>query len=428
MKAKHPPSPPPPLPPPDASPYTFTAAETLAALNSFHSLSAGGASGCRAAHVREAITTDRGNDLLTTMTRLINFSASGKTPSIAPFLCGGNLFAALKKNGGHRPISVGETIRRWTAKCVARKATADTSEHLAPHQLGVGVRGGAEAIIHAAGAIFHDNSIKDEDKWVLQVDFENAFNLISRSRMLEEVRKRCPKAARWAETCYASSSHLFFGDQRISSSSGAQQGCPLACLFFALVLQPLIQRIKEECPDLLLLVFFLDDGTIVGRREDLQKVFDLLLTEGPPLGLQLNPAKSSIWCGGNLPLGINSIDPLARGVPAAAAAGFHLLGAPVGNIPFSQDAVQSRIRKIAEIFDLLPVIDDAQTEFALLRSCFSLPKLTYCLRTCDPSHLPSYKEFDNLQFSTFSQLFGRTLDIDAKIQGFLPVKKGGVGL
>ena len=431
MRAKHPTSPPPPaLPPPDASPYSFNTTETLNALNSFHSLSAGGASGCRAAHFREAITSDRGNALLTTMTRLINFLAAGKTPAtVSPFLCGGNLFAALKKNGGHRPIAVGETIRRWTAKCVARKATADSVDHLAPHQLGVGVKGGAEAIIHAAGAIFHDNTIKDEDKWVLQIDFENAFNLISRSKILEEIRKHCPKAAKWAETCYASPSHLFFGNKRLSSSSGAQQGDPLASLFFSLVLQPLIQRIKEECPDLLLLVFFLDDGTIVGQRGDLQKVFDLLSSEGPALGLRLNPEKSSIWCEEDLPSHVDTVDPLDRGVPRTATAGFHLLGAPIGNIPFSRDAVEDRIQKIAEIFDRLPDIGDAQTEFALLRSCFSLPKLTYCLRTCDPAHLlPSYKKFDSLQFSTFSHLFGRQLDNDAKIQAFLPVKNGGVGL
>ena len=431
MHAKHPYSPPPPpLPPPNASLYSFTTAETLEALNSFHSLSAAGASGCRAAHLRETIASDRGNSLLTTMTRLINFLASGKAPSsITPFLCGGNLFAALKKSGGHRPIAVGETIRRWTAKCVAKKAIGDSAIHLAPHQLGVRVKGGAEAIIHAAGAIFHDNNIADDEKWVLQIDFENAFNLISREKMLEEVRRRCPKAAKWAETCYATPSHLFFGDHRISSSSGAQQGDPLASLFFALVLQPLIEKIKEECPDLLLLVFFLDDGTIVGRREDLQKVFDLLSTEGPSWGLHLNPAKSSVWCGSNLPPDIDAVDPLARGVPGAAVAGFHLLGAPVGNISFSRDAVEDRILKIAEIFDLLPEIGDAQTEFALLRSCFSLPKLTYCLRTCDPSHLlPTYKHFDSLQFATFSKLFGRQLETDARIQAFLPVKNGGVGL
>ena len=105
--------------------------------------------------------------------------------------------------------------------------------------------------------------------------------------------------------------------------------------------------------------------------------------------------KSAIWCGNIVPPHINAVDPLNRGVPRSATAGFHLLGAPVGNIPFSRDAVEERIRKIAEIFDHLPEINDAQTKFSLLRSCFSLPKLSYCLQTCDPGHLlPTYKAFD----------------------------------
>ena len=87
----------------------------------------------RAAHFRDAVSSDRGNTLLATMTRVINFLAAGKAPaSIAPFLCGGNLFAALKKAGGHRPIAVGETVRRWTAKCIANKSL--------PHHMVIGTR------------------------------------------------------------------------------------------------------------------------------------------------------------------------------------------------------------------------------------------------------------------------------------------------
>ena len=137
MHEKHPFSPPPPhLPPPPATPYTFNSAEVLNALHSFHTLSAGGPSSSRPAHFREAISSDRGNALLSTMTRIINLLSSGKAPRvITPFLAGGNLFAALKKTGGHRPIAVGETLRRWVAKCVAKKAVSDSAVFLAPNQL-----------------------------------------------------------------------------------------------------------------------------------------------------------------------------------------------------------------------------------------------------------------------------------------------------
>ena len=163
--------------------------------------------------------------------------------------------------------------------------------------------------------------------------------------------------------------------------------------------------------------------------EDLQAVFAFLSTEGPKIGLQLNASKSLVWCGENLSADIDASDPLVCGVPRASPSGYHLLGAPVGDIPFSRGVVEDRIAKIAEIFDLLPSLNNAQLEFSLLRFCYSLPKLSYCLRTSDPLHLlPTYQSFDSLQLSTFSTLLGRPLDNGARAQAFLPVKLGGSGL
>ena len=433
MHAKHPQAPPPPpLPPPPASPFSFSSAEVLNALNSFHTLSAGGPSSSRPAHFKEAISSDRGNSLLGTMTRVINYLSTGKAPSaITPFLAGGNLFAAVKKAGGHRPIAVGETLRRWVAKCVAKKAISETAEYLSPNQLGVCVKGGAESIIHATAAIYNDPAIPAPDKWILQVDFDNAFNRINRKTMLDMIRLHCPKASAWAEYCYSNPSHLFFGENLLSSSTGAQQGDPLSILFFALVLQPLIDKIKEQLPSLLLNAWFLDDGTIVGKRQEIPSAFNILHSQGPAVGLHLNSTKCSIWCGDDddLPASVDPIDPLLRGVPRASPAGIHLLGAPIGNIPFSRDTVSERVQKLSQIYDLLPSLNNSQIEFSIFRFCFSSPKLTYCFRTCEPSSLlPTYKVFDSLQLATFSSILGRTLDDDAHTQMFLPVKIGGAGL
>ena len=237
MQALHPQSPPPPpLPPPPAAPYSFTDTEVMEALNSFHSTSAGGPSGERPAHIQKTVNADRSNNFLPTLTRLINLLAAGKAPAaVTPYICGGNLFAALKKSGGHRPIAVGESLRRLTAKCVTRKATNDAKESLAPHQLGVGVKGGAEAIIHAVNAVFHDDNIADEEKWVLQVDFSNAFNGISREEMQVRVREYCPKAAAWTESCYSTASHLFFNQTKISSSTGGDFRINEFILFYSVV-------------------------------------------------------------------------------------------------------------------------------------------------------------------------------------------------
>jgi hypothetical protein len=241
---------------------------------------------------------------------LLNLLAKGHVPpAVAPYLCSANLLAANKKSGGHRPVAVGETLRRWASKCLAAQATEDCSFYLSPLQLGVRVKGGCEAIIHAVASIFDSEATPLHSKWILQVDFSNAFNMIDRTTLMQEVREKCPKLSAWVEMCYGASSHLFFGNTHLLSLAGAQQGDPLASLLFALALQPLILRLKDTCPELLLNVWFLDDGTLVGSREDLQAALDLLEAERPPRGLHLSHSKSMVWCGDENP---SNLDPLDR--------------------------------------------------------------------------------------------------------------------
>ena len=57
--------------------------------------------------------------------------------------------ALQKKDGGIRPIAVGYTLRRLTAKCANSFVIKRRSEELQPTQIGVDVSGGAEAVVHA---------------------------------------------------------------------------------------------------------------------------------------------------------------------------------------------------------------------------------------------------------------------------------------
>ena len=68
--------------------------------------------------------------------------------------------------------------------------------------------------------------------------------------MFEEVRDRIPSMAPWLECCYGAQPLLHLGDRTIRSRSGVQQGDPLGPLGFALALHPIIEKIREEVPDL----------------------------------------------------------------------------------------------------------------------------------------------------------------------------------
>src|SRR6185369_2874890 len=89
--------------------------------------------------------------------------------------------------------------------------------------------------------------------------------------------------------------HLFLGEVLLASMAGVQQGDPLGPLLFSLVLHPLVEKIQSLFPNLDLNVWYLDDGTIIGKREDVFRVFELIRAEGPALGLHLNIKKNEIW-------------------------------------------------------------------------------------------------------------------------------------
>ena len=166
---------------------------------------------------------------------------AGKVPEVvAPYLCGARLHAAKKKDDGIRPIAVGNLLRRLAAKCAANAVAEKAATLLSPHQLGVGVRGGCEAIVHAARQALD----KAGNKYILQVDLINAFNQADRGVALQEVAEHFPEILPWVTTCYGTPSHLLFGELHILSDTGFHQGDPLATLLFAVVMHPVVLKIQ----------------------------------------------------------------------------------------------------------------------------------------------------------------------------------------
>lgn len=119
---------------------------------------------------------------------------------------------------------------------------AHTGEILLPHQLGAGVKHGAEAIMRASYLITRALNQRS-DMLLLKVDFRSAFSMEGRKVMLEEARQECPGMRRWAHLCYNQQPALLHGKFRALSACGAQQGDPLAPLLFCLALQRIIKLI-----------------------------------------------------------------------------------------------------------------------------------------------------------------------------------------
>ncbi|GJZ31024.1 hypothetical protein Tco_0576071 [Tanacetum coccineum] len=107
-----------------------------------------------------------------------------------------------------------------------------------PIAVGTILSGGAEAVLHSVNRVLSEYH-NDGSLAMLIVDFSKAFNLVDRSALLHE------------------------------------QGDPLGPLLFALILHPLLHKIKDSCK-LLLHAWYLDDGTVIGDSEEVVRVLDII--------------------------------------------------------------------------------------------------------------------------------------------------------
>jgi hypothetical protein len=134
--------------------------------------------------------------------------------------------------------------------------------------------------------------------------------------------------------------------------------------------------------------WYLDDGTIVGDTLVISRVLDLILTEGPALGLHLNVDKTEVFWPVVDPRGLlPGVFPAHIARPASVVT---VLGGPVSSCPvYSADLVASRVAKTVELMGLFAKLEDPQSELLLIRACSGISKLYFTLSTCPPSVVAS---------------------------------------
>ena len=192
-----------------------------------------------------------------------------------------------------------------------------------------------------------------------------------------------------------------------------------------MTLQPIVERIKREVPNLLINAWYLDDGTLCGRAEDLMCALKIVEVDGPCRGLKLNRSKSLHFIPENAD---SSNNPLPTEIPITRS-GFFLLGSPIGPANFCESSVSKRVEEIRATVNKLQDLEDSQMETILLRSCLSLPKFNFSLRTCPPTDIQQATlAFDSLIRETLSDLAGGPLSDWAWRKASLPSALGGLNL
>ena len=422
LQALHPQNPPPTLPlGPCIIGDDFTVEEVAECLSSFRSGSAGGYSGLMADHIKASASPSLAR-VHWSLARLTSDFAWGRLmPETAALLGGARLVPIGKPDGGVRPIAVGELIRRLAGKLLISRYQPEIAKSLCPVQLGVGVKGGAESIIHKVRSwsiqppAFHG---------ILQLDFSNAFNCLDRTKMLASIAKHAPIFLPYAISCYSRPANLFAPGFMLDSESGEHQGDPAGPLFFALATKDLAA--SNLSPDLSWAHWYLDDAHLCGPVSHLHDLLPSLEREAAHLGLKLNRAKCALFSGPDV------VDPaLLPGVPRIFTTNvLKVLGSPVGSPEDCKRWVQHHVlAPLKNALHRLEGLADPQAASLILRQCLSGCKLMWILRTADPVVSQwTAQQSEPLLREAWCTILGCTVG-DANWElSTLPISAGGAGI
>lgn len=399
----------------------FSNDEVLEVINSFPNGSSGGPCALTEQHLKDmANVAQLSHTFLSNLAAFASMFVSGKFPkSVSQFYGSARLIPLIKNDGGVRPMAVGETLRRLSCKLALKIVKNDIPALLLPHQLGVGTPLGTEAIIHTMAAAVENLA---EDEAILQIDFKNAFNLVAREKIIELVHIHLPELYNVVLFLYSNQGFLKIGNgnDTILSCSGVQQGCPLAPLLFALVLQELVNKIHSSVPGLKINLWYLDDGHLSGKVQDLLASLKIIEDFGRSIGLMLNMSKCVV-------LG-KFLDEFPPEI-LKAEEGLMVLGSPIGKSEFVARKVKEKISNAALTLFKSRAIEDPQQELLLLRCCSGAPKMVYWLRTCRPDVIASeLLIMDRVIDDSLQHILGSPIFNDKRKIMHLPLSFGGLGI
>lgn len=188
--------------------------------------------------------------------------------------------------------------------------------YLAPLQTSVATPAGIEATIHAASSFIHAHG-QDNKLAMVQVGLVNAFNVVSRRTILNEIATHLPELGDWTSYCYGpdTRANLWVRDERFHSTCGMQQGDPLGPLYFAMAIHPIltdINTIMKRSTAPAFLSFYLDDGIMIGTHVALREALTLL--EAPQTkarGMHVCMRKCNLWWTSSPPEDEMDLYPLA---------------------------------------------------------------------------------------------------------------------
>ena len=343
----------------------------------------------------------------------------------------------LDKDPGLRPIGIGEVLRRIIGKMVVKVLKPDLQDAAGELQMCVGQEGGCEAGVHA----MHDMFQEENSHGIIQVDANNAFNVINRQVLLQNIQILCPAISTFLRNCYLKPARLFvIGGVEISSDEGTTQGAPTAMPTYAVGIKPLLICLSEpnkkaeqseitgSLTDKARQAAFADDLAACGTIDQLKRWWDLIIEYGPYIGYHAKPSKSWLIVKTEHLLYAETVFQ-GTGLKITTAGNRHL-GAVVGTNEFKDKYVKEKVDEWIDELMELENIAKVDPHIAYSAYVFGLQhQFTYVLRTIPQisKHLEILdKAIDRYLIQHLIK--DHTITELERIWLSLPVRLGGMGL
>ncbi|KAA8490257.1 hypothetical protein FVE85_7685 [Porphyridium purpureum] len=297
------------------------------------------------------------------------------------------LIPLKKKDGGVRPIAVGELLRRVLGKLVLAHLGSDAAESLRPDQYGVGRPAGLEG----AG--------------------------------------RFPALWPLVRSTYAHPAPLRVGAHVLASACGVQQGDPLGPLLFSLVLHKVLA--DTESPGLSSF-WYLDDGSIVGPLAQLEGFLDAFSSDAAAYGMRVNRTKTQLVLPPGtqpavVPAGLADLPRLAWDQAQLLGVPLDFTGSGESLVPITNASAQ-----VLQLAEQVAKLSHPEEAFYLLRGSVGPKRLMHLARTMPPPVVTRiFAEFDRAWRSIVARALGvmaHEVGEPCKAEWRLPCSLGGLGL
>ncbi|MEZ0274854.1 MAG: reverse transcriptase domain-containing protein [Roseimicrobium sp.] len=339
--------------------------------------------------VSAAMRAHRDEELLDSIVQLMQVLCKGQAPQeVAPWLCGGRLIPVGAKV---RPIIVSDVLARLCSKAML-SLELDTVTHdrvFKGIQGGVGEPGAVERTVHMLRQEMQSRA-DQVDHAILQVDFRNGFNSVHRAPIMEQLNTHTPALGRWFRWAHLRPLALVLSDgTTMEAPTGTGQGDPASPAYFAMTLQPVLDRIADSWGDAVgVHRAFLDDLVISGPAHVLVEILQFLREDAMVLhrGLTVRPDKCCIFMPNQgVPEGLHR----QYGIPpdiqlVTMDGGITALGVPLGSDDYVTRLMDGIAASVKQFGDNLEALEHGQLELLLHTYSGGLNRVMYLYR-CLPS-------------------------------------------